>query len=130
MNAKLNNEFDNFIDAFVDELIETPDPQILEGLDPAVVQAKGISLLQAAKTKVARSRLAAAKAGYAALKSNPIATQRDVLPEEARRFLAKASNDSRYTLAARNLGELSDAEAIALYMKLKSLESKGVGDGK
>jgi len=130
MSTKPDNEFDNFIDAYVDELIETPDDLILEGLDPTAVQAKGLSLLQAAKTKVARSRLAVAKAGYAALKSTPKATLQEVSAEEARRFLAQASNDSRYTLAARNLGELSDSEAIALYTKLKSIESHQNGDDK
>lgn len=130
MNTKLTNEFDQFIDAFVDELIATPDEQILEGLDPATVHAKGLGLLQAAKTSASRSRLAAAKAGYAVLKSKPTMTLQDVSAEEARRFLAQAANDSRFTLAARNLGELSDDEAIALYTKLKSIESSWDGDGK
>lgn len=128
MNTKPTNEFDNFIDALVDELIATPDEQILGGLDPAAVRAKGLGLLQAAKAKAGRSRLAAAKAGYAALKSKPAMAPQNVSTEEARRFLAKASNDSRFTLAARNLGELSDDEAIALYTKLKSIESSRDGD--
>ena len=130
MSAKKNNEFDNFIDVFVDELIQTPDDEVLEGFEPSAVQAKGLSLLQAAITKVSRLRLAAAKAGYAALKSSPVMTPTDVSPEEARHFLAQASNDSRYTLAARNLGELSDAEALSLYAKIKSIESHEGGDGK
>ncbi|SDI59567.1 hypothetical protein [Variovorax sp. OV700] len=130
MNTKPTNEFDNFIDTFVDELIATPDDQILEGLDPAAVQAKGLGLLQAAKTNASRSRLAAAKAGYAALKSKPAMAPQNVSAEEARRFLAQAANDSRFTLAARNLGELSDDEAIALYTKLKSIESSRDGDDK
>lgn len=122
MNTKSSNEFDNFIDTFVSELIETPDDQILEGLNPETVQAKGLELLKAAKAQASRSRLAAAKAGYAALKAKPYATLQNVSAEEARLFLEKASNDSRFTLAARNLGELSDTEAIALYTQLKSLE--------
>lgn len=130
MNTKPTNEFDNFIDAFVDELIATPDDQILDGLDPAAVHAKGLGLLQAAKINASRSRLAAAKAGYAALKSKPAIVLQSVSPEEARRFLAQAANDSRFTLAARNLGELSDDEAIALYKKLKSIESSRDGDDK
>ena len=130
MKTKPTNEFDNFIDAFVDELIATPDDRILEGLDPASVQAKGLGLLQAAKTNASRSRLAAAKAGYAALKSKPAMAPQNVSAEEARRFLAQAANDNRFTLAARNLGELSDDEAIALYAKLKSIESSRDGDDK
>lgn len=130
MKTKPTNEFDNFIDAFVDELIATPDDRILEGLDPAAVQDKGLGLLQAAKTNASRSRLAAAKAGYAALKSKPAMAPQNVSAEEARRFLAQAANDNRFTLAARNLGELSDDEAIALYAKCKSIESSRDGDDK
>lgn len=130
MSTKPTNEFHEFIDALVDELIATPDEKILEGHDPAAVQAKGLELLRIAKTKASRSRLAAAKAGYAALKSKPALAPQDVSAEEARRFLAQAANDSRFTLAARNLGELSDDEAIALYTKLKSIEASRDGDDK
>lgn len=130
MNTKPTNEFDNFIDALVDELIATPDDQILERLDPAAVQAKGLDLLRAAKTKVSRSRLTAAKVGYTALKSKSVVAPQSVSPDEARRFIAQAANDTRFTLAARSLGELSDEEAIALYSKLKHLESSEDGDDK
>ncbi len=130
MTTKPTNEFHTFIDALVDELIATPDEQILEGHDPAAVQSKGLELLQAAKAKAGRSRLAAAKAGYAASKSRPTLAAPSVSADEARRFLAEAANDPQITLAARNLGELSDEEAIALYSKLKSIESPKDGDKK
>lgn len=128
MNTKPTNEFDNFIDAFVDELIATPDDHVLDGRDPTAVQAKGLDLLRAAKQSVSKSRLAAAKAGYAALKSTPAPVPQTVSAEEARSFLAQAANDNRFTLAARNLGELPDDEAIALYTKIKSLVSREEGD--
>lgn len=130
MNIQPTNEFDRFIDSLVDELIATPDDEILGDLNPTEVQAKGLRLLQGAKSKVGRSRLAAAKAGYAALQSRPAMTPSNVSIEEARRFLVHASNDSRFTLAARNLGELSDDEVIALYTKLKFIESPKDGDAK
>lgn len=133
MTTKPTNEtteFDNFIDALVDELIATPDDQILDGQDPAVVQAKGLGLLKAAKMKAGRSRLAAAKAGYASSKSKSVLPLQSVSADEARRFLAQAANDPQVTLAARNLGELSDEEAIALYSKFKSIESPNGGDEK
>jgi len=127
-DANETNEFDSFIDAFVDDLIATPDEKILEGLDPAAVQAKGLGLLQAAKVRVSRSRLAAAKAGYAELRSKPAMAPQNVSAAEARGFLDQARNDPRFTMAARNLGELSDDEAIALYTKLKSIEASTHGD--
>lgn len=130
MTTKPTNEFHTFIDALVDELIATPDEHILEGHDPAAVQAKGLELLQAAKAKAGRSRLAAAKAGYAVSKARPAVAPQSVSADEARRFLAQAANDPQVTLAARNLGELSDVEAIALYSKFKSIESPKGGDEK
>ncbi len=127
MMTKPTNEFENFIDALVDELIAMPDDQVLEGLDPAAVQADGLRLLQAAKAEAGRSRLAAAKAGFAALKERPAIVAAEVSAEEARRFIIQATNDGRYTLAARSLGELSDDEVLQLYRKLKALESDADG---
>jgi hypothetical protein len=123
MTTKPTNEFENFIDALVDELIAMPDDQVLEGLDPASVQADGLRLLQAAKAEAGRARLTAAKAGFAAQKGRPATGVAEVSPEDARRFIAQATNDGRYTLAARSLGELSDDEVLNLYRKLKALES-------
>ncbi|MEK7886307.1 hypothetical protein AAB992_04240 [Burkholderia contaminans] len=123
MTTKPTNEFKNFIDALVDELIAMPDDQVLEGIDPASVQADGLRLLQAAKEKAGRARLVAAKAGFAALKEQPAAVPAEVSANEARRFIAEVANDGRYTLAARSLGELSDDEVLKLYRKIKGLES-------
>lgn len=127
MTTKPTNEFENFIDALVDELIAMPDDQVLKDLDPASVQADGLRLLQAAKAEAGRARLAAAKAGFAALKERPAAVAVEVSAGEARRFIAQAANDGRYTLAARSLGELSDDEVLKLYRKLKALESGADG---
>lgn len=52
MTSKLTNEFSNFIDALVDELIAMPDEQVLEGIDPVAVPVDGLRLLQAAKSEV------------------------------------------------------------------------------
>ncbi|MDR9384175.1 hypothetical protein RJD05_07320 [Ralstonia sp. 11b] len=127
MMSKPTNEFENFIDTLVDELIAMPDDQVLEGLDSAAVQADGLRLLQAAKAEAGRSRLAAAKAGFAALKERSAIAAAEMSAEEARRFIVQATNDGRYTLAARSLGELSDDEVLKLYRKLKALESDADG---
>ncbi len=120
--TKAINEFENFIDTMVDELISMPDDQVLEGIDPVAVQAVGLGLLQAAKAQAGRARLAAAKAGVSTVNTRPMAVSPVVSPEEARQFIARAANDGRYTLAARNLGDMPDDEALKLYDKLKSLE--------
>lgn len=123
MIKKTANEFESFIDTLVDELIAMPDDKVLEGIDSAAVQAEGGRLLQAAIAQAGRARLASAKAGLSAMKARPVAVSVGVTPEEARKFIATAANDGRYTLAARSLSDMPDEEALKLYNKLKSLES-------
>lgn len=127
MNKKLS-EFDNFIDSLVDELIAMPDDEVLDGENPEAVQAEGLRLLNAAKMQAGKARLAAARMGVAASKSSSASVHAAVSVSEARQFLADARNDSRYTMAARNLGELTDDEVLSLYAKIKSLEGKNHED--
>jgi len=47
---------------------------------------------------------------------------------EARRFIEEAQNDSRYTLAARKLVEMSDEEVLRLYSQMKRLEDQEKAD--
>ena len=123
MIKKAPNEFENFIDTLVDELISMSDDKVLEGIDSAVVQAEGVRILQAATAQAGRARLAAAKAGVSKMKARPVSASVGITSEEARQFIAKAANDGRYTLAARSLSDMPDDEAVRLYNKLKSLES-------
>jgi len=128
MIANPTNDFENFIDTLVDELISMPDNQVLEGIEPNRIQADGLRLLEAAKAQAGRARLAAAKAGVSALSSVPVVASTTVTPEQARQFIVQATNDGKYTLAARSLGEMSDDEAIKLYNQLKSLEIDSNGE--
>lgn len=121
----------NFVDALTLELINMPDEQVLEGKDVAELQASAQALLKSARAEAGQRRLAAAKSGVAALRSKP-ATSVPVLNvsvAEARQFIAQAQNDSRYTLAARKLGEMPDEEVLRLYLQMKRLEDTGNGGG-
>lgn len=121
------NEFDVFLDTLVEELIEMPDEQVLEGKNPESVRAGGLSLLEAAKAAAGRLRLAAAKTGYVTSRSRIVSIKPDVSVDVARRFIASAKNDARFTIAARNLGELTDAEVLDLYRKIKALQAETDG---
>lgn len=102
-----------------------PDEQVLEGKDVAQLQAGAQALLTSARAEAGRRRLAAAKAGAQALQNRPSSSNVQVLEvsaAEARRFIGVAQNDSRYTLAARKLGEMSDEEVLRLYSQMKRLE--------
>ncbi len=126
MNKPSN--FNNFVDALTQELINMPDEQVLEGKDVAELQADAQTLLKTARAEAGRRRLAAARSGIAALRNKPAATGSpvlDVSAADARRFIAQAQNDTRYTLAARKLGEMSDEEVLRLYAQMKRLEDAG-----
>jgi 2-methylcitrate dehydratase PrpD len=125
MTTKATHGFENLLGALVSELIEMPDEQALEGVAPAIAQAEGLRLLQAAKVQAGKARLAAAKAGRAAVQAPPVtvAQSANVTPDEARRFIGQTANDGRYALAARSLRDMPDDEVLRLYVKLRSLQS-------
>ena len=130
MNKPSN--FDNFVDALTAELIAMSDEQILEGVDAASTQARAQALVKAARASAGRRRLAAARAGVEANRAFSGASSRQpgsVSLEEAKRFIAQAQNDSRYTLAARKLGEMPDEEVLRLYWQMKRLERADETDG-
>lgn len=130
MTTKPTNEFDSFMDALVAELIAMPDDQVLEGLDPVAIQAAGIQRLKVAMAEAGRRRLAVAKVGVAASQEKGTTrAEPEVSAEEARRYIAQAANDRRYTLAARSVTDLSDEEALRLYRQMKALEAGGTPEG-
>ena len=111
------------MDAFVEELIAIPDEQILEGVSADAEKAAGLKILRSANKAVGQNRLEAAKAGVAASsEKHKVAYVANVSVEEARRYVLEATNDSRFTLAARELNELSDDDVLRIYSQIKSLE--------
>lgn len=123
MMSESNKEFDQFIDALVDELIAMPDSEVMEGTDGDAVQADGMRLLDAARRRAAQARGDAAQAGMPRAGAHTEAVIASVTPEEARQFLARAWSDGRYTLAARSVGDMTDEETLSLYTKLRCLEA-------
>jgi len=120
------SNFINFVDALTQELIDMPDEHVLEGKDGAQLQAEAHALLKSARAEAGRRRLAAAKSGINALRSRPTPANlqgASVSATDARRFIAQAQNDSRFTLAARKLVEMSDDEVLRLYLQIKRLEA-------
>lgn len=114
-----------FVDALTQELIDMPDEQVLEGRDAVQLQAAAQVLLKSARAEAGKRRMATAKAGVSALRAKPSTSNvqmENVSAAEARRFVAQAQNDSRYTLAARKLGDMTDEEVLRLYSQMKHLE--------
>lgn len=107
------------LDALLAELISMSDQQVLDGEDSAAVQSKGLTMLSRAKQETARRRLATAKAGVAMAQADA-SSGRDnpVTGAQAKAFLREAANSGQYTLAARQLDEMSDEAALVIYRKL------------
>jgi hypothetical protein len=114
------------LDSLLAELMEMTDAQVLEGVDPAAVQAKGLALLSAAKQEAGRLRLAAARTEVALTNANrPAENTSSVNAADAKAFLREAANSGHFTLAARGLDEMSDDDAIRIYKKLLRLGAGG-----
>jgi hypothetical protein len=120
--------FENFLDMHLQELLAMSDEEILEGADPAAVKAEGLRVLDAAKTEAGKRRLTVARARMEAERAASPSSEESVAAADARAYLQKVSNDPRFTLAARELGELSDDDAIRLYKQFRSLESHSGDD--
>ncbi|MFM0048358.1 hypothetical protein [Caballeronia grimmiae] len=99
------------------------DDEVLEITDGAAAKANGLRLLKAAKASAAKGRLAAAKEAVASARRKDLTTVEDIGIEDIRAYIRQASNDGQYTLAARNLEEMTEADLRRLYSQLKRLES-------
>lgn len=122
---------DTLLEALTDELIGMTDEQVLAGEDPALVLAQGRELLAKAVADAGKRRLAAAKTAVAARRRSPppepLAATATAL--QAREFLRSAQNDPRFTMAARQLSEMSDEDVLRAYNQLLHLmDSDAPGD--
>ncbi|MGG1950260.1 hypothetical protein [Ralstonia solanacearum] len=123
MSASRKPEFSStFIESYMYELMAMSDDEMLAGQDAAEVKQRATARIAAASRDAGRMRLAAAKARahqrqeVASSQSQPSASLEDV-----RAYIRQAANDGRVTLAARQLSEMSDADARRLYAQLKQL---------
>lgn len=118
--------FDKLLDTYVEELQAMSDEQALDGADPAAMEQQGQAMLQRSREAAGRRRLAAAREKLAqkVTSSYGRSAAPAVTPQEARRYLEQAANDKRFTMAARELKELSDDEVLWRYTKLKRLETE------
>lgn len=98
------------------------EKEVLDNADPAALMAEAHRILDAAKKVAGKRRLEAAKAQVANRPRIVEAQKPDVSPLDARAYLKRAANDSRFTLAARELEEMSDEDAILLYQQIRFLE--------
>ncbi|MCA3076581.1 MAG: hypothetical protein ING98_14610 [Rhodocyclaceae bacterium] len=121
-SQKPQDDLSVLLDALLAELMGMSDEQVLDGNGPAAVQTRGLTLLSAAKQEAAKRRLSAAKASLAVSRAGPRAPGTgDLSVADVKAFLREAANSGEYTMAARQLDELSDQAALALYNKFVRL---------
>ena len=125
------DDLEVLLDAFLAELVTMSDQQVLDGDDAAAVQARGLAMLSSAKQEAAKRRLAAAKAGVAVSRAEGHAgTGKPITGAQAKaylRTLGDAANAGQFTLAARQLADMSDEDALAIYRKLIRLGARPAG---
>lgn len=126
MSSTPNNQddFDRFLDSYLEELMALPDAEVLAGDDPEAWKKYGQQLLEAGQAEAGRRRLQTAKQRLASRQAAGAHRQPvfQVSIQEVRAYLRKASNDPRFTLAARGLEEMSDEDALHLYQQIQRLE--------
>ena len=111
-------------DALIEDVLSASDEEILsdareDGLDPAAVSRGMLSLLEAAELKVGKAKMAAAKAGAAAVRTMGTLARTDVSI-----LRVTAANDAearRLTMAARNGSEQSDRDLEGIAEDLAEL---------
>jgi len=112
------------LDGYLADLMDMSAEDVLAGEDPKAVKASGLKMLDAAKAEAGRRKLAIARAQMAARASSTGTTDTgSVSAAEARAFLRAAANDPLFTLAARKLEELTDEEAIRMYLQLQQVKA-------
>jgi len=121
MNEKLEEDrVSKILDAFFDELQAMPDQDVLAGETPRAIRARAAQRLARATQEAGRRRMAAAR--IQAVHVNDAPAGRAVSVQEARDYLARVVEDRNYTLAARQLEDMPDAEILRLYQQLRELE--------
>jgi hypothetical protein len=110
-----------FIDGYLDSLQRLPDDEVVDAnqaMPPG--GAPFAELVEKARMAAGRRRLQRARRMLDQREPTGEAGQ-VVDVAEARRFIAKAVNNPRFTLAARDLESMSDEDVLRIYRQLRDL---------
>ena len=100
------------------------DKEVLAGEAVSAIEARAKQRLLKAKTEAGRRRLENGRAGAGPATGVAVSgINSSVSIAEARCYVDQAVRDSRYTLAARQLSDMSEEDVLRLYQHLKELES-------
>lgn len=120
MNERADEDrVSKLLDSFFDELQAMPDRDVLAGEAPQAVRARAAERLARATQEAGRRRMAAARIQAVHVNRAPAPP---VTVDEARAYIARVIEDRDYTLAARQLEEMPEADILRLYQQLRELE--------
>ena len=126
MNEKSHEEkLGRLLESFFEELQAMPDKDVLAGEAPEVVRARGMDRLARATQEAGRRRMAAARIQAVHVNKAPV---KPASVQEARDYIARVAQDRQYTLAARQLEDMPDADVLRLYEQLRELEQQDPDD--
>src|SRR3954470_215934 len=111
MSASRKPQFSSgFLESYMYELMSMSDEEVLEGQDIDAVKQRAADRVAAANRDAGRKRLAAAKARLQS-QHGSVASEPSASLDEMKAYIREAAtaNDGRFTLAARQLSEMSDA---------------------
>lgn len=103
------------------ELKNMSDEDVLEGVDLPKLRTDRIQLMASVKAEAGRRRMTAAKAELEDKGSGFGIVPLSVSVAEMRAFVQQASNDPRFTMAARALEEMTDEMVMHHYARLQRL---------
>jgi hypothetical protein len=115
-------QLEQILDACFDELRQMPDAEVLAGESVAAVRARSEARLARATQEAGRRRLVAARAQTARTQTTTAPIGVSLM--EARAYIARIIQNNHYTLAARQLEEMPEAEVLRLYEQLRELEGQ------
>lgn len=126
MNRKVSYavQLDQLFEVFFQELQDLSDNEALEGESASSVKERAIARIQRATIEAGRRRLITARRARDVSRLSNRQDSISVSVSEARAYVVRAANDARITLAARNLDEMTDDDAIRLYCQILELESE------
>lgn len=126
MSAKPSYEeqLNQLLEACFQELQEMPDKDVLAGEPVSAVRNRALARIERATQEAGRRRMAAARTEAREHTVASSAPGREMSLQDARVYISRVANDTRFTLAARKLEEMSEEEVFRLYEQIRELEAQ------
>jgi hypothetical protein len=121
--TRYEEQLNCLLEAYFQEMQAMSDKEILAGEAASAVRGRALARIERAAQEAGRRRMAAGKAGRQATSAGTVA-RRDLSLSDARAYIARVANDAQYTLAARQLDDMSEDEIFQLYEHILELEAR------